>query len=182
MGLFNKDKIKTIKYTTAQYVGGHPSYPKKKSGILIFTDTAVGIRIDAFGSTPKGAVLKWSDIASVEIGGQQVGQSRLGATLLFGEIGALAASGSKNQATVVVHTKDGQAAYYIISKKSAIEVKAQLTPLLQAVKIPFTEQLQQATPTTPIATDELEKLAKLKEQGILTDEEFTAKKKQLLGL
>jgi hypothetical protein len=30
--------------------------------------------------------------------------------------------------------------------------------------------------------DEITKLAKLKEQGILTDEEFVAKKKQLLGL
>lgn len=31
-------------------------------------------------------------------------------------------------------------------------------------------------------TAELEKLAALKKQGILTDEEFAAKKKQLLGL
>ena len=31
-------------------------------------------------------------------------------------------------------------------------------------------------------TAELEKLAQLKNQGILTDEEFAAKKKQLLGL
>ena len=29
---------------------------------------------------------------------------------------------------------------------------------------------------------EIEKLAKLKEQGIITNEEFTAKKKQLLGI
>ena len=30
--------------------------------------------------------------------------------------------------------------------------------------------------------DEIRKLASLKEQGVLTEEEFTAKKKQLLGL
>jgi len=30
--------------------------------------------------------------------------------------------------------------------------------------------------------DQLEKLARLKEQGILTEEEFNAKKKQILGL
>ena len=30
--------------------------------------------------------------------------------------------------------------------------------------------------------DELERLAKLRDQGVLTDEEFTAKKKQILGL
>lgn len=180
MGLFNKDKIKTIKYNYAQYVGGHPKYRKKKRGLLIFTATAVGIHNNAFSSKPKEAVLNWSDVASVEIGGQQVGQSRLGATLLFGEIGALAASGSKNQATIAVHTKDEQVAYYVINKQSAIEVRAQLTPLLKAVGVPFTEQTQ-STPANS-AADELEKLAKLKEQGVLTPEEFEAKKKQLLNL
>jgi hypothetical protein len=34
----------------------------------------------------------------------------------------------------------------------------------------------------PSYLDELEKLAKLKDEGVITDEEFTAKKKQLLGL
>ena len=34
----------------------------------------------------------------------------------------------------------------------------------------------------PSYLDELERLAKLKDQGIITDEEFEAKKKQLLGL
>lgn len=34
----------------------------------------------------------------------------------------------------------------------------------------------------PDYTAELEKLAQLKSQGILTDEEFAAKKKQILGL
>lgn len=39
-----------------------------------------------------------------------------------------------------------------------------------------TEQPQDST------TDQLEELAKLHDQGVLTDEEFAAKKKQLLGL
>lgn len=34
----------------------------------------------------------------------------------------------------------------------------------------------------PDYLDELERLAKLRDQGVLTDEEFSAKKKQLLGL
>ncbi len=34
----------------------------------------------------------------------------------------------------------------------------------------------------PSYIDELERLAKLRDQGILTDDEFAAKKKQLLGL
>jgi hypothetical protein len=44
-----------------------------------------------------------------------------------------------------------------------------------------------AAPEAPVAeatssTDELTKLAELKDQGIITEEEFTAKKKQILGI
>jgi len=44
---------------------------------------------------------------------------------------------------------------------------------------------QAAAPVAPAAPDytaELEQLAQLKAQGILTDEEFEAKKKQILGI
>ena len=40
----------------------------------------------------------------------------------------------------------------------------------------------QAAPAQPDYAAELEQLAQLKAQGILTDEEFEAKKKQILGI
>jgi hypothetical protein len=40
---------------------------------------------------------------------------------------------------------------------------------------------QQSTPQDPVVA-QLEQLAQLKDQGILTQEEFDAKKKQILGL
>ena len=39
-----------------------------------------------------------------------------------------------------------------------------------------------AAPAEPDVTAELQKFAQLKEQGIITEEEFAAKKKQILGL
>ena len=39
-----------------------------------------------------------------------------------------------------------------------------------------------AAPAEPDMTEQLQELAKLKEQGILTEEEFQAKKKQILDL
>jgi hypothetical protein len=39
-----------------------------------------------------------------------------------------------------------------------------------------------AQPAEPDYTAELEQLARLKQQGILTDEEFEAKKRQILGI
>ena len=41
---------------------------------------------------------------------------------------------------------------------------------------------QMAAPPAPDYTAELEQLAQLKAQGILTEEEFEAKKKQILGI
>jgi hypothetical protein len=43
-------------------------------------------------------------------------------------------------------------------------------------------QAAPVAPDEPDYTAELEKLAELKSQGILTDEEFEAKKKQILGI
>jgi Short C-terminal domain len=40
----------------------------------------------------------------------------------------------------------------------------------------------QAAPAQPDITEQLQGLAKLHEQGILTDEEFAAKKKEILGI
>jgi hypothetical protein len=62
-----------------------------------------------------------------------------------------------------------------------MEVKKKLAPALSKVQqgkaVPVASQ-----PMAGLPTDELEKLAELKEKGILTEEEFAAKKKQLLGL
>ena len=41
---------------------------------------------------------------------------------------------------------------------------------------------QQAAPAEPDYAAELEKLAQLKNQGIISEEEFEAKKKQILGI
>ena len=43
-------------------------------------------------------------------------------------------------------------------------------------------QAAPAAPAAPDYTAELEQLAQLKAQGILTEEEFEAKKKQILGI
>lgn len=44
------------------------------------------------------------------------------------------------------------------------------------------QEYQQAAPAEDPVVAQLEQLAKLKDQGILTQEEFDAKKKQILGL
>jgi hypothetical protein len=46
----------------------------------------------------------------------------------------------------------------------------------------YAQQAAAAAPAEPDYTAELEQLAQLKAQGILTEEEFQAKKKQILGI
>ncbi len=46
----------------------------------------------------------------------------------------------------------------------------------------YAAQAAPAAPAQPDYTAELEQLAQLKAQGILTEEEFEAKKKQILGI
>lgn len=46
----------------------------------------------------------------------------------------------------------------------------------------YAAQAAAAAPAAPDYTAELEQLAQLKAQGILTEEEFEAKKKQILGI
>ena len=46
----------------------------------------------------------------------------------------------------------------------------------------YAAQAAPAAPTQPDYAAELEQLAQLKAQGILTEEEFEAKKKQILGI
>jgi len=46
----------------------------------------------------------------------------------------------------------------------------------------YAQQAPAAAPAAPDYAAELEQLAQLKAQGILTEEEFEAKKKQILGI
>ena len=46
----------------------------------------------------------------------------------------------------------------------------------------YAAEYAQAAPPADDSTEELQKLANLHAQGILTDEEFAAKKKQVLGI
>ncbi|HUD07289.1 MAG TPA: SHOCT domain-containing protein [Candidatus Saccharimonadales bacterium] len=175
-----KPKIKKLSFTYSKYLGGHSKLGKARQGNLYLTDEKIGV--GTFG--PSHSALLWTDVASVDVSGEQVSKSKIGATLVFGVFGGLAAKGTKNQAAIIIHTKDNEVAYYQIDKVSQLEAKAKITPLLHAVGVPLSDETAQQpqAPQVNDVTEQLTQLSKLKEQGILTEAEFTAKKKQLLGL
>ena len=58
----------------------------------------------------------------------------------------------------------------------------QTPPQPQYSQAPQPEQATQQAPQQNFTADEIRKLAQLRDEGVITDEEFTAKKKQLLGI
>jgi hypothetical protein len=81
--------------------------------------------------------------------------------------------GPMGQRTVIVETAGGKKYTAIAKDKNALR---------QAIVSAMESGLPQPNLAVPSATDELEKLAALKEKGIITQADFDAKKKQLLGL
>ena len=91
-------------------------------------------------------------------------------------ISAVATSATFN--VICVATSAGQIKFYLVSNYS--EIHHELSVLISA------RQKEPATVINPMKTesgaDEIKKYKELLDQGIITQEEFDAKKKQLLGL
>ncbi|MFO8143157.1 MAG: SHOCT domain-containing protein [Dehalococcoidales bacterium] len=62
------------------------------------------------------------------------------------------------------------------------EIKRAIEEKVTAAKMAISSSPRQAAPQAISYIDELEKLASLKDRGIISEEEFTAKKRQILGI
>ena len=124
-----------------------------------------------------------SDVASVEVVERQVGKEKVGAMLAFGPVGGHAGKGSKQVTDIVVHTKDGQQGNWVAQKRGGAWIRGKLGPVLHDAGIPFHDDLlagaqvqnQTSTPAADPA-EQLKKLVDLHQSGLITDEEFEAKR------
>lgn len=166
----------------ADYHGGFAWAPTPASGVLILDQESVKL-IDewktAFGDRSQTFVqIGTSAIESVEVTSQQAAKSRVGAVLVFGVLGGLAARGSEDRGTLLIHLRNGQTGYFTIGGYSESQLLGKLTPWLHALNIRVGSPAAKA-PTSMV--DELAKLAELRSQGVLTDEEFATAKAKLLA-
>ena len=133
----------------------------------------------------KKQVVMWKDCKGVTVDGGQVAKSKVGAEIAFGIYGGLGAKGAVDRAFLTIYRKDGAAALFQIEKKSPQAVRGQLAALLAKVGVQFldgpVQPQEQSQPSNSSIADELGKLAALKEQGILTPEEFEQQKAKLLS-
>jgi hypothetical protein len=173
-----------ISFGLARYLGGLPdtSPVTAKNGLLVLSDWGIGL------SHSEGRV-PWERCNGLTVDGGQVAKRKLAAALTFGILGAVTAKGSKDQAVVSVWRDDGASEYFLIDKMSPHQVRAKLAPELHRLGVPFLDQPQGAGP--PIEQDprssslsvaeQIREFAQLRDDGLITSEEYEAKKAQLLG-
>lgn len=167
-------------FAKARYLGGSSKFSEGWAGFLFFTTEAIGLGKKRQAG-PQETVIPMEMVASIEITGRQVAKSKVGPVLVFGLAG-LAARGSTNETTVVVRTNDAETVYYSIPDQSPETVRAVLTPLLKHVGVSFYDEVAApASATAPDLSDQLRKLAALRDDGLLTDEEFEVQKSRLLN-
>lgn len=150
----------------------HPTNKEYKgyNGTIVITDTGVIIKRGVKGFLLGGGMLRgdktipYSSIVAVQL-------KKAGMTA--GYLQLTLKGGSEAKGGLFQSTRDENSINFHLRKnKEFIEAKELIEQKI-------------AIGSTPVKTselDELEKLASLKDKGIITDEEFNAKKKQLLGL
>jgi Short C-terminal domain len=111
------------------------------------------------------------------VDGGHVAKSKTGAVVAFGVLG-LGAKITKNEACLSVHLNDGGAVKFKVDKMTPQQLHAKFSVLLASRGVHVGDEPASAA-ATPVA-DELAKFAALRDQGILTEDEFAAKKPQLL--
>lgn len=108
-------------YRVCEYLGGHSGIAAPQAGGLFISRDAIGIGDLTHGK----ARIPATDIERVEVLGGEVAVSKLVNVLAFGVLG-FASKGKKHQTALIIHTKDDEAAYYLIDRAEPIRVRVEM--------------------------------------------------------
>jgi hypothetical protein len=129
------------------------------------------------------AVYSWNNVKSVTIEGPDAVQKRITASrlLLMGPF-ALAAKKKTGEAFVFLALKGGSEVIFKFPKKSEPEVKAIFAPFRKLITEleSLTNEGDESAPKEDIV-EKIKKLAELRDQGLISDDEFATKKTDLLN-
>lgn len=172
------------------YHGGFSYVPESKwtrIGRLVLGEDAVTmdrVQDKQMRNLPAFELCRTRAISAIEVTSEQVAKSKLGAAALFGVLGAVTAKGSEERATVIVYLKSGEKGYFTISKQSVPSLLGTLEPWMRerGITLGSPEEAPpiQAVAAPKLIADELAKLAQLRDTGVLSEEEFSALKAQLI--
>jgi hypothetical protein len=175
-GLFKQYEVRST-----AYLGGWSGHAKhhSASNTVVFRKDGIAYRgfRDIF-------VIPWDQVTSIEVEGPDSASSRVTATRLATlGVFALAAKKKSASAAIVVEVSSGETAIFHSDKVAAGVVQTKLLPItarLSRAATPVQASPEGAGPPASVA-DELMKMAQLRDQGIITNEQFEAQKAKLLG-
>jgi hypothetical protein len=176
---------KELGYVAIAYIGGYDDQ-KRFSAKLRFYEKQ--IEYSQLGKPVKGLVINASDIKSIEIGGQQQTTSRLSVTRMatLGVFSLAAPKRTKIKDTsITIGLKDGRQILFHTKELTEFEVHSKLANAVSYYHQLQASQNQQTTDSPTAPTDnaaEIMKYSTLLKRGMITQEEYQAKKRQLLGL
>ena len=167
------DDFVSVTFPNSGYLGGLTKIPDAISG-------EVHINLRGF-YVAKELIVAWAEVQGLLVESEQVAKSKVAATIMFGVLGAAGAKGTRQQSVISAKKKDKQTAYFLINDLSSQMVKAKLGPVMASKKVQMLGESSSPALTDEGLVGELEKLAKLKDSGVLTASEFQKAKKKLLG-
>lgn len=126
-------------------------------------------------------MLSYAEIIRIGLSSEQVAKSKTDAVLIFGVLGGLAAKSSHDRTTLSVDIGDDETAYYEVNGSSITEVKSRVAPIMKTVGIPIVGGLEHQPERSTDIAGQLRELATLRQQGMLSEEEFEAAKAKLLS-
>ena len=138
-------------------------------------------------------VAQWSEVSGEASGGSAavsaVGKAVAGAVLpgLMGKVAGAAldatlGSASRQPRTIRVDWVDGKQSLVRLPEKLFVHLSVVLKDRQAAAAHPVTPGHVAATPAPQLdVADQIVRLAQLRDQGVLTEEEFTSKKSELLA-
>jgi hypothetical protein len=181
----SKSSVKDFWLLETAYLGGWSGHPKTHGDTNSLEFKKDGIKYKkTFGTR---FVIPWDQVVAIDVVGPDSPSDRVTATRLA-TIGvfAFAAKKKSGMAAVLVELTSGEEAIFRTEKVSAAELRMKLLPIttrldkLAADKVEPVTQTEVAAPPFSVA-DELMKLAQLRDQGIITEEQFEAQRDKLLG-
>lgn len=179
----NMPVSKPVSYSII-YKGGHPKLNKEKSGTITISDTGITITCGLSGS----AYIPFSDMVGVHFETTDQIEKRITATRLL-TLGVFALAFKKKKKTTekfftIDYEENGLENTVLLSGPNAQIAHSETFNRLSKYKLNNkpNESVQQETVQTNDPYEELKKLKELLDMGIITQEEFDKKKKELLKL
>jgi uncharacterized membrane protein YqaE (UPF0057 family) len=175
------ERVVALKRMNASYEGGHPDHPKKKNGKLVLWSDRV-----EFEAGRISFHISLDELTGCELKPYQLG---FGRSLSLSDDRSYQTLNSMIHFPCIVGGYSQEPRFHIFQGMTLhghAASAADFRDALLALRPPFTRSSAPAAPSPPTATDidlatRLRELASLRDDGILTDEEFEAKKVDILA-